>query len=165
MSAGSSTSREYLTFAISDQDFGIDILSVREIRGWTKETPLPNAPSSVRGVVNLRGQVIPIFDLRVRLNADAPAPTASHVVIIVEASAGQYGLLVDAVSDIVSLADDELQQVPDTVADAEHGFLTALAARNERMVSLLDLDRLVEGRAVAAALEAPPVTPLLDAVA
>lgn len=157
--------REYLTFAISGQDYGIDILSVREIRGWTPETPLPNAPASVRGVVNLRGQVIPIFDLRIRLDADAPAPTANHVVIIVEAQAGIYGLLVDAVSDIVSLDETELQAVPDTVADAEHGFLTALAARNERMVSLLDLDRLVESRTVTAALEAPANTPLLDAAA
>lgn len=156
-------SSEYLTFAISGQDYGVDILSVREIRGWTKETPLPNAPTSVRGVVNLRGEVVPIFDLRIRLNADAPPPTANHVVIIVEARAGVYGLLVDAVSDIVSLDEAELQPVPDTVADAEHGFLTALAAREERMVSLLDLDRLVEGRTVAA-LNAPE-TPLLDAAA
>ncbi|WP_341899283.1 chemotaxis protein CheW [Ferrovibrio terrae] len=157
-------SSEYLTFAISGQDYGVDILSVREIRGWTKETPLPNASTSVRGVVNLRGEVVPIFDLRVRLNADAPPPTANHVVIIVEAQAGVYGLLVDAVSDIVSLDEAELQPVPDTVADAEHGFLTALAAREERMVSLLDLDRLVEGRTVTAALNAPE-TPLLDAAA
>lgn len=153
--------REFLTFAISGQDYGVDILSVREIRGWTRETPLPNVPASVRGVINLRGNVVPIFDLRLRLNADAPEPTASNVVIIVDAHAGQYGLLVDAVSDIVSLDESELQAVPDTVVDAEHGFLTALAARNERMVSLLDLDRLVEGRTVAA-LNAPD-TKLLDA--
>lgn len=157
--------REYLTFAIAGQDYGVEILSVREIRGWTKETPLPNTSGSVRGVVNLRGQVIPIFDLRVRLNAEATPPTANHVVIIVEASAGVYGLLVDSVSDIVSLDEAELQPVPDTVADVEHGFLTALAARNERMVSLLDLDRLVESRTVAA-LTGPATdtdTPMLDA--
>ncbi|MEK9971282.1 MAG: chemotaxis protein CheW [Ferrovibrio sp.] len=156
-------SREYLTFAISGQDYGVDILSVREIRGWSPETPLPNVPASVRGVVNLRGQVIPIFDLRLRLNAEATAPTATHVVIIVEAQAGIYGLLVDAVSDIASLDDTELQAVPETVADAEHGFLTALATRNERMVSLLDLNRLVEMRAVTTAALAAPETALLDA--
>lgn len=153
--------REYLTFAIAGQDYGVEILSVREIRGWTRETPLPNTAGGVRGVVNLRGQVIPIFDLRVRLNAAATPPTANHVVIIVEAHAGIYGLLVDSVSDIVSLDEAELQPVPETVADTEHGFVTALAARDERMVSLLDLDRLVEGRTVAA-LNAPD-TPLLDA--
>ena len=153
--------REYLTFAIAGQDYGVEILSVREIRGWTRETPLPNTAGGVRGVVNLRGQVIPIFDLRVRLNAEATPPTANHVVIIVEAHAGIYGLLVDSVSDIVSLDEAELQPVPETVADTEHGFVTALAARNERMVSLLDLDRLVEGRTVTA-LNAPE-TALLDA--
>ena len=157
--------REYLTFAIAGQDYGVDILSVREIRGWTKETPLPNTAGGVRGVINLRGQVIPIFDLRIRLHAEATPPTANHVVIIVEARAGIYGLLVDAVSDIVSLDETDLQPVPDTVADAEHGFLTALATRGEHMVSLLDLDRLVEDRTVAA-LNAPGSdieTPLLDA--
>jgi purine-binding chemotaxis protein CheW len=164
--------RDYLTFAIAAQDYGVDILSVREIRGWTRETPLPNTAGGVRGVVNLRGQVIPIFDLRVRLNADAIPPTASHVVIIVEARAGVYGLLVDSVSDIVSLDEDELQPVPDTVADAEHGFLTALATRNDHMVSLLDLDRLVEGRAIQslgsaapAASQSPSDIPLLEAAA
>jgi len=155
--------REYLTFAISGQDYGIDILSVREIRGWTRETPLPNAPASVRGIINLRGQVIPIFDLRIRLNAEATEPTAIHVVIVVEAKAGYYGLLVDAVSDIVSLEDGELQPVPATAMDTGSGFLTALAAREERMVSLIDLDRLVEGKTVdAAALEAPADLPLLE---
>lgn len=153
--------REYLTFAIAGQDYGVDILSVREIRGWTRETPLPNTAGGVRGVVNLRGQVIPIFDLRIRLDAEATPPTASHVVIIVEARAGIYGLLVDAVSDIVSLDEAELQPVPETVTDAGQGLLTALAARSDRMVSLLDLDRLVEGRRVAA-LNAED-TPLLDA--
>lgn len=157
-------SQEYLTFAISGQDYGIDILSVREIRGWTRETPLPNAPAAVRGVINLRGQVIPIFDLRVRLNAEASEPSAIHVVIVVEAQAGYYGLLVDSVSDIVTLDDSELQPVPATAMDGGTGFLTALAARNERMVSLIDLDRLVEGKAVAA-LDAPVETPLLEEAA
>lgn len=158
--------REYLTFAIAGQDYGIDILSVREIRGWTRETPLPNAPASVRGIINLRGQVVPIFDLRIRLNAEATEPTAIHVVIVVEAQAGFYGLLVDAVSDIVSLEDGELQPVPATAMEAATGFLTALAAREERMVSLIDLDRLVEGKTVdATALEAPAEHPLLETAA
>ena len=146
--SNTSDSREYLTFAISGQDYGIDILSVREIRGWTAETPLPNSPPFVRGIINLRGQVVPIFDLRIRLGAEATPPTAIHVVIVVEAAAGFYGLLVDSVSDILTLADAELQPVPATSIDTDHGFLTALAAREERMVSLLDLDRLVEGRTV-----------------
>ncbi|MCW0232578.1 MAG: chemotaxis protein CheW [Ferrovibrio sp.] len=138
---------EYLTFAAAGQEYGIDILAVREIRGWTVENPLPNCPPSVRGVINLRGQVVPIYDLRIRLGAERSTPTATHVVIVVEAAAGFYGLLVDAVSDIMSVANGELQPVPQTGMAAENAFLTALLPRDTRMVSLLDLDLLVGGRA------------------
>ncbi len=137
------TVREYLTFAVAGQDYGIDILAVREIRGWTLESPLPNCSAAVRGVINLRGQVVPIYDLRIRLGAEASVPTATHVVIVVEAVAGFYGLLVDAVSDILSASDGELQPVPETGMAEEHAFLTALLARPDRMVSLLNLDLLV----------------------
>lgn len=138
--------REYLTFTAAGQEYGIDILSVREIRGWTIETPLPNSPAAVRGIINLRGQVVPIYDLRIRLGAERSVPSAIHVVIVVEAASGFYGLLVDAVSDILSVADRELQPVPRTGMDGDHAFLTALLARDTRMVSLLDLDLLVGGR-------------------
>jgi purine-binding chemotaxis protein CheW len=94
-------------------------------------------------VINLRGQVVPIYDLRIRLGAEASMPTATHVVIVVEAVAGFYGLLVDAVSDILSASDSELQPVPETGMAEEHAFLTALLARPDRMVSLLNLDLLV----------------------
>lgn len=143
---------EYLTFAIAGQDYGAAILAVREIRGWTPETPLPNAPAGVRGIINLRGQVVPIFDLRVRLGAEATPPTATHVVIVVEAAAGQFGLLVDSVSDILMLDDAELQPVPPAATDG-NGLLLALAAREDRMVSLLDLDRLVSGAETQLLLE------------
>lgn len=142
--------REYLTLRAADQDYGIDILSVREIRGWSPETPLPNSPAGVRGIINLRGQVVPIYDMRVRLGAEPSMPTTTHVVIIVEAANGFYGLLVDSVSDILSLADEELQDVPETGTDAQDVFIAALCAREERMVSLIDLDRLVSANAGAA---------------
>lgn len=147
--SASATVREYLTFAVAGQDYGIDILAVREIRGWTPENPLPNCPAAVRGVINLRGQVVPIYDLRIRLGAEASVPSATHVVIVVEAAAGFYGLLVDAVSDILSASDSELQPVPETGMDEEHAFLTALLARPDRMVSLLNLDLLVRGTPAA----------------
>lgn len=150
--------REYLTFAAAGQEYGIDILSVREIRGWTVETPLPNSPAAVRGIINLRGLVVPIYDLRIRLGAERSIPSAIHVVIVVEASSGFYGLLVDAVSDILSVADRELQSVPQTGMDGDHAFLTALLARDTRMVSLLDLDLLMDGRATTSV-----ETPLLAA--
>src|SRR3546814_16613872 len=100
----SMSTSEYLTFAIAGQDYGAAILAVREIRGWTAETPLPNAPAGVRGIINLRGQVVPIFDLRVRLGAAATPPTATPVVIVVEAAAGQFGPLVAGGADTLKPA-------------------------------------------------------------
>jgi len=150
-SAADQMEREYLTFTAAGLEYGIGILSVREIRGWTPETSLPNSPAAVRGVINLRGQVVPIYDLRVRLGSEASHPTATHVVIVVEAASGFYGILVDAVSDILSVSQTELQPVPQTTIESGHELLTALLARQDRMVSLLDLDMLVCGRVDAEA--------------
>lgn len=141
--ADGAVSNEYLTFAIDHQYYGIDILSVREIRAWTEVTHLPNTPEFVRGIINLRGTIVPIYDLRVRLGGGRTDPTRMHVVIVVEAANGTFGLLVDSVSDILSIDQRDLQAVPDTDIDADYRFLSALVAREERMVSIIDLDRLV----------------------
>jgi len=141
------TIHEYLTFVVDGQDYGIDLLSVTEIRGWTAERPLPNSPSHVRGVINLRGQVIPIYDLRIRLGATAVPPNVNNVVIVVQAAAGDFGLLVDSVSDILPVGDNERQPVPSTAVSADDRFLAALVARETRMVSLIDLDQLVTASA------------------
>jgi len=135
-------SQEVLTFTIDDQYYGLDLLSVREIRAWTDVTPLPNTPPFVRGVINLRGAVVPIFDLRVRLGGEVTNATSANVVIVVEIGAESVGLLVDTVSDILALGADSLQPVPATAADAEHTFLSALATHEDRMVALIDVNRL-----------------------
>lgn len=141
---------EFLTLTVAGQDYAIDILSVREIRGWVPETPLPNCPPTVRGVINLRGLVVPIYDLRARLGAERHNPSATNVVIVVEATNAQYGLLADAVSDIVSADGADLQPVPATGIAADNNFITALLTRAERMISVLDLDLLVTTRRDAA---------------
>ncbi|MBP7063037.1 chemotaxis protein CheW [Ferrovibrio sp.] len=145
---------EFLTLTVAGQDYAIDILSVREIRGWVPETPLPNCPASVRGVINLRGLVVPIYDLRARLGAAPHNPSATNVVIVVEATNAQYGLLADAVSDIVSADGVDLQPVPATGIAAENNFITALLTRADRMISVLDLDLLVATRRDPAASQA-----------
>jgi purine-binding chemotaxis protein CheW len=145
--------QEYLTFTAAGLDYGIGILSVREIRGWTPETPLPNSPPAVRGIINLRGQIVPIYDLRVRLGSAASSPSGTHVVIVVEAASGFYGILVDAVSDILSVSPSELQPVPQTSMEPGQELLTSLLARQDRMVSLLDLDLLVCGRSAETTAE------------
>jgi len=142
-----SASNEYLTFAIDQQYYGIDILSVREIRAWTEVTNLPNTPDFVRGIINLRGTVVPIYDLRVRLGGGRTTPTRMHVVIVVVAVNGTFGLLVDSVSDILSIDERDLQPVPETDMEADYRFLSALVAREERMVSIINLDKLVNSAA------------------
>ncbi|HLT76729.1 MAG TPA: chemotaxis protein CheW [Ferrovibrio sp.] len=134
--------QEVLTFTIDDQYYGLDLLTVREIRAWTEVTPLPNTPSFVRGVINLRGAVVPIFDLRVRLGGEVTQATSANVVIVVEIGSESVGLLVDTVSDILALGADSLQPVPATATDAEHTFLSALATHEDRMVALIDVNRL-----------------------
>jgi purine-binding chemotaxis protein CheW len=146
------SSNEYLTFAIDSQQYGVDILSVREIRAWTEVTNLPNTPDFVRGIINLRGTIVPIYDLRVRFGGGRTTPTRVHVVIVVVAANGTFGLLVDSVSDILSIDHRDLQTVPNTGMADDHQFLSALVAREERMVSILDLDRLVN-QATAAQME------------
>lgn len=135
--------RDFLTFTIATENYGIDILTVREIRGWTAENPLPNSPIHVRGVINLRGEVVPIYDLRLRLGAPATPPTPNHVVIITASSAGMYGLLVDSVSDILTLQPQDLQPVPQTGVGSDYAFFSALATKDERMVSIIDPDCLI----------------------
>ena len=137
---------DYLTFAIGSETYGIDILMVREIRGWTPENPLPNAPAHVRGVINLRGEIVAVLDLRTKLGVQAEPPTASNVVIVVAAGGTVNGLLVDSVSDILSLLSQDLQPVPGTALSGEHNYIAALATRDDRMVSLIDPERLLGGR-------------------
>src|SRR3546814_8604662 len=111
---------------ISDWSSDVCSSDLREIRAWTEVTPLPNTPPFVRGVINLRGAVVPIFDLRVRLGAGAAEPTSANVVIVVEIGDQFCGLLVDTVSDILALADDALQPVPATRSEEHPSDLQAL---------------------------------------
>ncbi|MBP7063470.1 chemotaxis protein CheW [Ferrovibrio sp.] len=143
---------DYLTFAIASEIYGIDILTVREIRGWTQENPLPNAAPHMRGVINLRGEVVPILDLRLKLGAQAEAPSHTNVVIVVAAADNVCGLLVDSVSDILSLLPKDMQPVPATALTGDHAYIAALATRDDRMVSLLDPVQLLGARPALPAL-------------
>lgn len=133
---------ELITFEIAGQRFGLDIMSVREIRAWTPATPLPQVPHYVAGVVNLRGTVLPVIDLAARLGWPATEPTPRHAIIVVQLGGKVMGLIVDSVSDIVTLASESLQQAPGGCSDDLVPFLHGLAALDDRMVMVLDLDRL-----------------------
>src|SRR6185369_16962312 len=115
--------RELISFRIGDQEFCVDIMSVREIRGWTAATPLPRTPDFVRGVINLRGAVLPIIDLSARLGLGATEPEARHVIIVCRIASQMVGLLVDAVSDILTVTDDLVQPTPDVGCEQVRHFV------------------------------------------
>lgn len=142
---------ELLSFRLAEQEYSVDIMSVREIRGWTRATPLPHAPAFVRGVINLRGTVLPVVDLSTRLGMAPVAGDARNVIIVVQVGTQSAGLLVDAVSDILALPRSELQAPPDLTADTAHSFIEALTIVDGRMIRVLDLTAVLPtGNAEAA---------------
>jgi len=110
--------RELISFRVGDQEYCVDIMAVREIRGWSPATTLPQSPGYMRGVINLRGAVLPIMDLACRLGMPVLEPTVRSAFIVVKAGDRTVGLLVDAVSDILSINDDMIQPTPDVACDA-----------------------------------------------
>ncbi|MCA1956289.1 chemotaxis protein CheW [Zymomonas sp.] len=140
----SSGARQLITFHIGEQFFGVDIMAIREIRAWSPATNLPNVPNYVRGVVNLRGVVLPVFDLRQRLGWGMTEPTARHVIIVVQIGEQLQGLIVDAVNDIVTARHEDLQPVPDVGESTAARFLEGLVTIDDRMIMVLALDRLRE---------------------
>jgi purine-binding chemotaxis protein CheW len=132
--------RELIAFRIGRQEFCVDIMSVREIRGWTPATPLPRAPGFMKGVINLRGAVLPIVDLGARLGLATSEPTARHVIMVAHIGGRTVGLLVDAVSDIIQLTDEAIQQTPDVASDQVRTFVKGIFALDGRMISLLELE-------------------------
>ncbi len=135
---------QYVAFRIGEQEYCVDIMSVREIRTWTGTTPLPNTADFVRGVINLRGIILPIIDLRARFGQGDTDPTKNHVVVIVAVGRRLVGLLVDAVLDILAVHQDEISAVPDTGGEEGNPYLDGLVTQNERMVAMIALDQLVE---------------------
>lgn len=143
--------RELISFRIADQEFGVDIMSVREIRGWTPATPLPHSPTFMRGVINLRGAVLPIIDLSGRLGLGSTEPSARHVIIVAHVGARLAGLLVDAVSDILTTTDDQVQPTPDLACETVKSFVRGILPMDGRMISLISLDRVLPELSLEAA--------------
>lgn len=134
---------ELLTFQLSDQEYSLNIMSVREIRSWTKATPMPHAPSFMRGVINLRGTVLPVMDLAERLGLPRREHSDRNVIIVVKEGETLTGLLVDAVSDIITVKKEDLQPPPDTATQASPAVIRALTLIDDRMIRILDLPTTV----------------------
>jgi purine-binding chemotaxis protein CheW len=137
------TDDQYLTFQLADEMYGVDILKVQEIRGWSGVTQIPNCPPFIRGVVNLRGAIVPILDLRRRFAMDEATFTPYTVVIVVNVQGRTVGLVVDAVSDVVNLRETDLKPPPAMGTAIDGTCLRALAQIGEQMVILLNVDDLL----------------------
>ena len=142
----SGTARELIAFAVGQQEFCIDVMAVREIRGWTPATVLPHSQSYVRGVINLRGAVLPIIDLAVRLGFPPVDAMGRHVIIVVQVRSQVVGLLVDAVSDILTVTDAEMLPPPDVASDMAKHFVCGLLGIDGRMISILSVENVLPER-------------------
>lgn len=139
------STQQFLTFSVAGEQYGVDIMAVREIKGWTPATRLPNRPDYMRGVMNLRGAIIPIFDLRCRFGQGLTEPDEQHVIIILAVEERTIGILVEAVSDIVEVGTSEIRPAPqqETISPRDR-FVTGLIAREDRMLVALDIARLFQ---------------------
>jgi purine-binding chemotaxis protein CheW len=134
---------QFVSFAIGHDQYGVDIMAVREIKGWTEITHLPKQPDYVRGVLNLRGVIVPIIDLRCRFGQGLTDATPVHIVIIVQAGSRTVGLLADRVLDIVSLEASQIQPVPRIARGARVDFLSGLVTVDNAMIAVIDLSNLL----------------------
>ncbi|WP_275788809.1 chemotaxis protein CheW [Pararhizobium gei] len=132
--------RELIAFRIQDQEFCVNVMSVREIRGWTPAMPMPHSPSYMLGVINLRGAVLSIVDLSARLGMKPAEPTVRHVIIVTQVKSRIVGLLVESVSDILTISDEDIQPTPDMSSEFERTFARGVLAIDGRMICLMDLE-------------------------
>ena len=147
---------QFISFAIGDDQYGVDIMAVREIKGWSDITHLPKQPDYMRGVLNLRGAMVPIIDLRCRFGQGVTEATPLHVVIVVQIAPRMVGLLADRVLDIISFEASQVQAVPRVTAASRMDFLSGLVTVDGAMIALIDISNLLsesigEGADLAAA--------------
>ena len=143
MDKSASDKRELITFQIGQGEFCVDIMAVREIRGWTKATPLPYSPSYVCGVINLRGAVLSVIDLSARFGFPATEPTPRHVIIVVQIARQVTGLLVDAVTGILAVDPASILATPDIASEVAPNFIDGVLAIEDRMINLIGLDHIM----------------------
>lgn len=141
-------SDQYLTFLLAEEEYGVEILKVQEIMGWEEATPIPNTPDYVSGVVNIRGEIVPVIDLRRRLGLQSIERTAATVVIVVRMQSEEQertvGLLVDAVSDVYHFDPEQIQATPALVTEMSTEQVRGLATIEKQIVLILDVDRLID---------------------
>jgi purine-binding chemotaxis protein CheW len=139
-------SEQLLTFMVNGEEYGVDILRVQEIRGWSTPMPIPHTPGYVKGVINIRGDVVPIADLRERLGIASLAYGPSTVIIVLRVTSGAQervmGVIVDAMSDVTNVSLDDIKQAPQIGADTTGGLTKGIVTLTEKMITILDVDRI-----------------------
>ena len=140
---GTDGRQEYLTFTLGPEEYAIDILKVQEIRGYDTVTTMVGAPAFIKGVINLRGVIVPIVDLRLKFALGEPTYNAFTVVIILNLSSRVVGIVVDGVSDVISLASNEVRPAPEFGSAVDTRFVRGLATLEERMIIALDIEQLM----------------------
>jgi purine-binding chemotaxis protein CheW len=142
-SSGGASTREFLAFTLGQEEYGIDILKVQEIRGYENVTRIANSPEYVKGVVNLRGTIVPIVDMRIKLNLGEPTYDQFTVVIILNIESRIIGMVVDSVSDVTTLTHEQIRPAPDMGSVFEGNYLIGIGTIDERMLILLDIQKLM----------------------
>ena len=141
---------EYLTFYLADEEYGVDILRVQELRGWESVTRIPSSPDYVKGVVNLRGAIVPIIDLRTRFNLPQTEYTSTTVIVVLSVQSVDsdnekiMGVVVDAISDVVNAKTSDIQATPEFDSSIEIEYIKGLAASDDKMIMLVDVDKLLD---------------------
>jgi len=141
--AGEVEGKEYLAFTLGQEEYGIDILRVQEIRGYEPVTRIANAPDFIKGVVNLRGIIVPVVDMRIKLNLGTPTYDQFTVVIILSIAGRVVGMVVDSVSDVMTLTPEQVKPAPEMGTSFDSDYLIGLGTLNERMLILVDIDKLM----------------------
>ncbi|WP_296483858.1 chemotaxis protein CheW [Rhodoferax sp.] len=147
--------REFLAFKLGSEEYGIDILRVQEIRSYEPPTRMANAPAFVKGVINLRGVIVPILDLRMKFNLEQVRYDSFTVVIVLDIGARVVGMVVDGVSDVISLTADQLRPVPELSTAVNSDHLLAIGSVGKRMLILLDIEKLMTSAEMGLMAETP----------
>ena len=141
--------QEFLSFTLGKEEYGIDILKVQEIRSYEQPTTIANAPAFIKGVVNLRGVIVPIVDMRIKFNLASAEYNDLTVVIVLNVAGRVVGMVVDAVSDVISLAAEQIRPAPDFSSSFDVKYITGLGTVDERMLILVDIEKLMSGSDMA----------------
>ena len=142
-------SQEYLTFILGEEEYAIDILKVKEIRGYSQVTRIPGTPEFIKGVANIRGLIVPIIDLRIKFNLGIPIYDSFTTVIILDINNRLVGIVTSSVSDVITLSLSQIQSLPDCGFILKSDYLLGLASVDDRMIILIDADKLMTSRETA----------------